>query len=97
MGNDSAPFLVLLALLIPVPAVAQSACMPHDEMADLLDRKYFEQPVYAGLESSGRLLELFATADGGTWTLIMTTPRGLACAVASGLEWQAAKPKGNGT
>lgn len=82
------PFLILLALLAPTQAIAQAACLPHGKMADMLDQRYLEQPVSAGLEASGRLLEVFATADGGTWTLVMTTPNGLACVVASGLEWQ---------
>ena len=98
MGNDSAPFLVLLALLAPSIAFAQSACLPHAQMVDLLAGRYSEQPVSAGLENGGRLLELFTTPDRATWTLVMTSPNGMACAVAVGLEWQAAaKPKGNGT
>ena len=67
-------------------------------MVDLLNGRYSEQPVSAGLETGGRLLELFTTEDGETWTLVMTSPNGMACAVATGIGWQkAAKPKGNGT
>ena len=51
-----------------------------------------------GLESNGRLFEIFAADDGATWTMVVTTPDGASCVVAAGIEWQkAAKPKGNGT
>ena len=42
-----------------------------------------------GLESNGRLFEVFATDDGSTWTMVITTPDGASCVVAAGLEWQA--------
>ena len=88
----------MIFLLFSSSAFAQSACLPHAQMVDLLDGRYSEQSVSAGLENGGRLIEVFATADGGTWTLVMTTPNGASCVVAAGIEWQAAaKPKGNGT
>ena len=89
--------MILILLLTPVPAVAQSACLPHGKMVDLLDGRYSEQRVSAGLETGGRLIELFATPDRGTWTLVMSTPDGVTCVIAAGLEWQDVEPKGNGT
>ena len=89
--------LILALLLAPTQAFAQSACLPHGKMVDLLDGRYSEQPVAAGLENSGRLIELFATPDRGTWTLVMTTPNGVTCVIAAGLEWQDVEPKGKGT
>ena len=89
--------MILVLLLAPSLAVAQSACLPHGKMVDLLDGRYSEQRVSVGLETGGRLIEVFATADGGTWTMVMTTPNGVTCVIAAGLEWQDVEPKGNGT
>ena len=89
--------MILLALLAPSIAFAQPACLPHGKMVDLLDGQYSEQRVSAGLETGGRLIEVFATADGGTWTMVMTTPNGVTCVIAAGLEWQDVEPKGKGT
>ena len=97
MGNDSPPFLILALLLAPSLAFAQSACLPRGKMMDLLDGRYSEQPISAGLGTGGRLIEVFATADGGTWTMVMSTPDGVTCVIAAGLEWQDVEPKGNGT
>ena len=68
---------------------AQTACLTRDKMVDLLGGRYSEQRVAVGLENSGRLFEVFATDDGSTWTMVITTPDGASCVVAAGLEWQA--------
>lgn len=69
-------------------AGAQTACLPHGKLVDMLDGRYSEQRVAVGLESNGRLFEIFATDDGATWTMVITTPDGASCVVAAGLEWQ---------
>ena len=91
------PFLIAFLLLLPSMALAGSPCQNRDKIADLLDGRYSEKPIAAGLESSGRLIELFATPDRGTWTLVMTSPNGVTCVIAAGFEWQRHKPKGDGT
>ena len=69
-------------------AAAQSACLPHGKLVDMLDGRYSEQRVAVGLESNGRLFEIFATDDGSTWTMVVTTPNGASCVIAAGLDWQ---------
>lgn len=90
--------LILLACgFIACEAQAQPACLPHAQLVDLLDGRYSEQRIAVGLESNGRLFEVFATDDGSTWTMVVTTPNGASCVVAAGLEWQEDESKGNGT
>jgi hypothetical protein len=43
-------------------ASAQSACLPHGKLVDLLDGRYSEQRVAVGLESNGRLFEVAASS-----------------------------------
>ena len=73
------------AALIPTTAAsAEEAC---DERADVLGhlaRKYQEAPVAMGVTSTGGLVEVLATGDGSTWTIIVTTPQGVSCLVAEG-------------
>ena len=90
---------MILALLLALPsaALAQSACLPHDKMVDLLDNRYSEQRVAAALESNSRLLEVFTSADGATWTMAITTPSGASCVVAAGVDWLDIEPEGDGT
>ena len=48
-----------------------------------------EAPVAVGVTSAGGLVEVFATDDGATWTIVVTTPQGRSCMVAAGEGWRA--------
>lgn len=78
----------VIAMAFAPAAPAQTACLDHDKLAELLDGRYAEKPVALGLESGGRLFEVFAAADGTTWTMVITTPEGASCVVAVGEDWQ---------
>ncbi len=84
-----------LALAITTAAVsqasAQAACAPHEDMTKLLGKRYKEQTVAIGIANNGRLMEVFSSEDGSTWTIIMTTPQGQSCVVADGKSWDSRK------
>ena len=61
--------------------------MPRERLVTILEGRYSEQPVAAGLEVTGQLIEVFATADRETWTLVMSTPNDMACVIAVGTGW----------
>ncbi|MGM0584772.1 MAG: hypothetical protein ACQEUZ_08975 [Pseudomonadota bacterium] len=54
-----------------------------------LSSAYGEQRRGYGLEEeqAGGVVELWASEETGSWTLILTTPEGLACLLASGRHW----------
>ncbi len=91
--------LIAALMTLPLPAMANPACLPHGKLVDMLDGRYSEQRIAVGLGINGRLFEVFATVDGSTWTMVVTTASGASCIVAAGLEWQKppAKAKGKGT
>ena len=86
--------LFCLAVLALTPAQAQSqvnqqsVCAPRKDIVHQLAAKYGEAPVAIGLSDGGRLIEVLAGQDGGTFTVIVTTPQGLSCIVLSGDSWQ---------
>jgi len=41
-----------------------------------------------GLQSNGNLLQVYASEDKNTWTVVSTTPAGLSCIVAAGKSWE---------
>ena len=57
-------------------------------MLGRLAKKYAEAPVGLGVTSMGGLVELLTTKDGLTWTIIVSTPDGASCLVASGEGWR---------
>ncbi|MFQ6017937.1 MAG: hypothetical protein ACE5KF_07050 [Kiloniellaceae bacterium] len=65
-------------------------------MVERLAERYGEAPIAAGVTARGALLEVLATEDGATWTIIVTTPQGLSCVRAAGEGWRARPPRQGG-
>ncbi len=80
--------VVLFTGLIPRPSVAQAqmACEARDKITSTLKKDYAEMPVSAGLDNAGRMIEVFASND-GSWTILITTPTGVSCLLATGESW----------
>ncbi len=93
MKTTAAVTLAVAAVAVTVgsagEAAAQRLCMPRDEIVEMLDARYSEAPIALGLASGGRLVEVFSTADGATWTLLLTAPDGTSCMMAEGQGWSA--------
>ncbi len=97
-----AAFFMLAAwLAAAAPAVAAPPCMARGDMVrgdmvrELAD-KYREVPVAVGVTNAGGLVEVLTTADGGTWSIVITTPQGMSCLVAAGEGWKTAKQPAEG-
>ncbi len=84
-----ASLLLLGAALISRHALAQSADagLPRAALVEVLGDRYAELPVAFGLAENGGLIEVFASADGATWTMLLTMPKGLSYVVAAGGDW----------
>ena len=84
-----ANLLLLGAALISRPASAQTpaAGLPRPELVELLGDGYDELPVAFGLAENGGLIEVFASAEGATWTMVLSMPNGLSYIVTSGEDW----------
>lgn len=77
-----------LVYVMTTEASAQAAtCQSRDSLVKLLEDRYSERPVAAGLETSGRLIELFASVENQSWTMVMTEPAGESCVLAVGEHW----------
>lgn len=86
----TASALVLLASIAGVasPAVAQSVCATRDVLVTSLRQDYSEAPAAVGMSDNGAVLEVLSAKDGSTWTILMTTPDGVSCVVATGEAWE---------
>ena len=81
--------LLLGAALISRPALAQSADagLPRAALVEVLGDGYAEVPVAFGLAENGGLIEVFASAEGATWTMVLSMPNGLSYVVTTGEAW----------
>ncbi len=89
LGVLGATVLALAPMLgLSAPASAQSVCKTHGEVTQELGRRFTENQIAMGLASNGAELELFSSGDGATWSIVVTTPNGVSCVVASGEGWE---------
>lgn len=80
------------------PASAQTIsppaqCNERDSVLGALASKYKEAPVQMGLTNAGAIIEVTASAEGDSWSIILTTPAGITCMVAAGEHWEQVTPK----
>jgi len=80
--------LALALIATPASAAANLWCADREDVLDQLNDRYKEVPSAAGLASNGMVIEVVATPDGATWSIIMTNPKGVSCLLATGEGWQ---------
>jgi hypothetical protein len=80
-----------LALAAAAPAQAQSVCGDRAEIIKVLGNKYKEIPTAFGIAGKRNLVELF-TSTTGSWTMLMTEPKGVTCILATGQSWEDVPP-----
>lgn len=76
-----------------MPAQAQTPpiCKSRAMMVQILKKKYNEQSTSLGVTTTGGLVEVFTSPDQNSWTITVTTPKGITCLVAAGTNWQKRK------
>lgn len=69
---------------------AQTAsCGQRTQVVERLASKYGEVRQSIGLAQNNGVLEVFASPDSGTWTIVITRPSGMTCLVAAGEAFEA--------
>lgn len=77
------------ALMVSTPAYPEAPnCGPRDSVVKALTDKFHEAPTAIGISDNGSLVEVLASADGATWSILLTQPDGTSCLVAAGESWQ---------
>lgn len=69
------------AVLIASP---QAPCTSHAEMVKQLLSKYKETPFLTSINNYGQLMEVFTAPYGASWSIVVTSPQGLACLMSAG-------------
>ncbi|MBY6067573.1 hypothetical protein KUW17_12525 [Leisingera aquaemixtae] len=83
------PLALAAFAMAAAPAAAQSRnCAPRDIVVKRLAEKYGESRQSIGMGQQGMVMETFASADTGSWTITVTTPNGMTCLVASGQSYE---------
>jgi hypothetical protein len=70
------------------PAGAQMVCGKRADILRQLSEKYGETRRSMGLAQGQGVVELYASDETGSWTILMTNPQGVACMMAAGQAFQ---------
>ncbi len=83
--------LTCAAMLLASTATAQTTrnCAEHSMVVERLASGYGEARQSIGMSSDNTVIEVFASAETGTWTITVTQAGGPTCLVASGVGYQA--------
>ena len=81
---------VVVAAMLPATAMAQGQqnCSSRDQVVERLASKYGESRQSIGMAPKGRVVEVYASLETGTWTITVTMPNGITCLVASGQSFE---------
>lgn len=99
--NPVLPALIAASILGPSLAGTGAAqvigspaqCNAREAVLGALASKYKEAPVQIGLTNAGAIIEVTASAEGDSWSIILTTPAGITCLIAAGEHWEQVTPK----
>ena len=81
-------FLAAALIMVPHEGTAEDRCNQRNIYLGHLARTYQEVPIAVGVIDQDRLVEVLSTDDGKTWTLIVSSPDGRSCLLASGEGWR---------
>lgn len=79
-----------ISLAVAFSPAQAGNCAKRDMVVERLKSKYSESFAGGGLQASqsqNSVVEVWASKKTGTFTVILTTPEGLACIVATGTDW----------
>jgi hypothetical protein len=91
---------VIILCLFPAAAAAQNVrCFPYTEFMERLSKGSGEEPVAAGLDQRGNMVQVVASKSGDFTFFVMLRKEGrdMACPLVWGSGWQriAEKPAGD--
>lgn len=88
---SAAALAVAVALAAGPPAAeAQPSrtCADREKVLGKLEADFGETRQSYGLAANSSLIEVYASAETGTWTILVTTAQGLTCILAAGQAFE---------
>ncbi len=80
--------LGLMALAAQHVSAQPGNCAPRDVVVQKLTQKFSESRRGIGLIRQTAVMEIFASEDSGSWTILITRPDGISCLIAAGQDYQ---------
>ena len=88
LGALTAATALYIAATFEAAAQNGRNCAPRDAVVSRLAEGYGETRQSMGLGANNSVVEVFASTETGSWTIIVTAPSGITCLVASGQSYE---------
>lgn len=75
------------ALAPPVAAQELARCLPRASMTEALKTRFGESLIGAGLQSATQMLEVWASDESGSFTVLISFADGTSCVMTYGRYW----------
>ena len=72
-------YLAIMLAMLATQSSAQANCTDRDTVTATLEQRYGEARQSVALDQAGRMVEVWANLDGGSWTLLITAPGRSTC------------------
>jgi len=92
LAGPAAGLALALTAVQTAAAQAESPCAPYEIVAAALNERYHEAPVARMLSDRGFVIEILASADGSTATVLGIQASGTACVLATGSAFGLVEP-----
>jgi hypothetical protein len=75
-------------MVLAAQQVQARTCGPRDDVIKRLTETYGETRQGIGIARQGAVMEVYASATSGSWTITVTLPDGMTCLIASGQSYE---------
>jgi len=83
-------YWLTVAMIITASPLLASNCAQRDHVVERLQSKFSEQLTVGGLQRAQNtmsVLEIWASNETGTYTVLLTDPSGISCILAAGTDF----------
>ncbi len=75
-------------MVLAAQQVSAQNCAPREDVIKRLAKSYGETRRGIGIARRGAVMEVYASDQTGSWTIVVTLPEGVSCLIASGQSYE---------
>ncbi|MBV1868438.1 MAG: hypothetical protein KUG69_11120 [Marinosulfonomonas sp.] len=84
---------LLFGMAATGPPAHAASCGDRETLIDRLETQFSEQLIAGGLQSVQSVVEVWASPETGTFTVLVTNTQGISCVLTTGNNWFHEEPQ----
>ena len=83
---------LLFGMVSTGPPAHAVTCMPRTDLVAKLTTAYAEKLTARGLQNESSIVEVWASAETGSYTILLSRANGISCVISAGTHWLTETP-----